>query len=148
MLLLGYLTLGALTPVFERRGWPLLRVVLVGASITVGLQALIAVVHAPWAWALWLPMGLASTCFTLIQTHVAMTFPAQLTGRAFTAFNLLVFVGIFVCQWLFGVAVDAFRGMLGSTVAGFQASLLVWVGVQLAGLVVLARWRVKPASAS
>ena len=32
------------------------------------------------------------------------------------------------------------RRLLGSTAAGFQASLLVSVAVQAAGLVVLARW--------
>ena len=73
-----------------------------------------------------------------------MTFPPALTGRAFTGFNLLIFTGIFLCQWLFGVSLDLFRASLGSEVAAFQATLLVWVAVQAGALGLLLAGRVPP----
>jgi MFS family permease len=144
VLLVGFLGLGWIAPRFERRGFTVLQVVGAGSVLFIGLQAVIAFVHMPWAWLLWLPLGVVSTCYTLVQTHVAMTFPPALTGRAFTAFNLLIFSGIFLCQWLFGVSLDLFRASLGSEVAAFQATLLVWVAVQAGALGLLLAWRVPP----
>lgn len=144
VLLVGFLGLGWLAPRLERRGVSVVQVVIAGSVPFIGLQAAIALIHQPWAWLLWLPLGVVSTCYTLMQTHVAMTFPAALTGRAFTAFNLITFSGIFLCQWLFGVSLDLFRARLGNEVAAFQATLLVWVAVQSFALLVLVVWRVSP----
>jgi hypothetical protein len=42
------------------------------------------------------------------------------------------------------VSLDLFRASLGSEVAAFQATLLVWVAVQAAALALLLAWRVPP----
>lgn len=144
VLLAGFLGLGWAAPGFERRGWTVLRVAVCASIGFIGLQAAIALVDAPWAWLLWLPLGVVSTGYTLVQTHVAMIFPPTLTGRAFTAYNLLIFGGIFLHQWLFGVVADAFRAGLGDAASAFRATLLVWVGLQLAAFVVLLAWRPGP----
>jgi predicted MFS family arabinose efflux permease len=144
VLLCGFLGMGWLAPRFERRGWTVLQVVAVCGTGFIGLQAAIALVPAPWAWLLWLPLGVMSTGYTLVQTHVAMSFPPALTGRAFTGFNLLIFSGIFLHQWLFGVSVDLFRAALGDTAAAFRATLLVWVGMQTVAFALLLGWRAGP----
>lgn len=144
VLMVGFLGLGWVAPRFEARGFTVLQLVVAAAVAFIGLQVAIAFVHAPWAWVLWLPLAVVSTCFTLVQTHVAMTFPSALTGRAFTGFNLLTFSGIFLCQWLFGVSLDWFRAYLGSEVAAFQMTLLVFVALQVGSLVLLVSWRVQP----
>jgi len=52
-----------------------------------------------------------------------MAFPAHLAGRALSAYNLVVFAGIFVVQWGIGLAVDAGRSF-GLTVAmSYQVAL-------------------------
>jgi hypothetical protein len=44
--------------------------------------------------------------------------PRELTGRANTAMNLLMFATSFAAQWGIGVVVDVARGALGLDVAG------------------------------
>lgn len=146
VLLGGFLGLGWIAPRLERHRITLVQVVVIGSVVYLGLQVAIAMIHQPGAWLLWLPLGVVSTCYTLVQTHVAMTFPPALTGRAFTGFNLLTFSGMFLCQWLFGVALDGFRRVLGSELEAFRATLLVFVVIQALALVLLLVWRVGPAS--
>lgn len=144
VLLIGYLGLGAALPGITRRGWTTLRLVTVSTVLILALQAAIALVDASWAWLLWLPFAVASTGLIVVQPHVCTTFPGALTGRAYTAFNLLIFCGVFVCQWLFGVTVDLFRAAGFVEAIAFRHSMLVWVLVQAAPFALLLAWRVQP----
>ncbi len=144
VLLFGYLGLGWLLPRLAKTGWSTLRIISVSTTVVLLLQLSIALIDASWAWVLWLPFAIASTGYIIVQPHVSMTFPPALTGRAYTAFNLLIFVGIFVCQWLFGVAIDAFRALGDAEVAAFRHALLVWVLIQSLPFALLLMWRVEP----
>ncbi|MGV0959150.1 MAG: MFS transporter [Limnohabitans sp.] len=48
----------------------------------------------------------SSTFVALAQPAVAMAFAPHLAGRALSAYNLVIFAGIFVVQWGIGLAVD------------------------------------------
>ena len=79
----------------------------------------------------WAALGLAlycvcSTFVALAQPAVGMAFPSHLAGRALSAYNLIIFAGIFVVQWGIGLAVDAGRGMGLGTVAAYQVALAVY----------------------
>jgi hypothetical protein len=50
----------------------------------------------------------ASTFVSLAQPAVGMTFPQALAGRALSAYNLVIFSGVFVVQWGDRPAVDGF----------------------------------------
>lgn len=56
-----------------------------------------------------------------------MAFPQALAGRALSAYNLVIFVGVFVVQWGIGLAVDAFAGAGLATVPAFQAAMAVYL---------------------
>jgi len=144
VLLVGYLVLGWTLPHLTRRGWTTLRLVTIAVVLILAMQASIALVDAPWAWLLWPAFALVSTGMIVVQPHVCTTFPAALTGRAYTAFNLLIFAGIFACQWLFGVTIDLFRALGDGEAAAFRHAMLVWVGVQALSFFVLLAWRVQP----
>ena len=66
------------------------------SAIAVGLTALlIALVAAAPAFAgvwAWLLVAAIHSVFTPIQARVGLSFPKHLTGRALTAYNLMVFV--------------------------------------------------------
>jgi hypothetical protein len=63
-----------------------------------------------------------STIVSLSQPAVAQAFPAARAGRALSAFNLVIFGGVFSLQWGIGLAIDAF-GMAGYTpVESFQGA--------------------------
>jgi predicted MFS family arabinose efflux permease len=143
VLMLGYMVLGGSAPRLARRGWSTLSLVATGSALLLLVQLAIAFAGGRWAWLLWLGVAVLVTVNTLAQTHVSLVFPERLTGRAFTAFNLTVFAAMFLAQWLFGVAVDAFGGASEGG-RGFRSAMLLWVAIQACGWAVLVFWRVSP----
>ncbi|MDP2367077.1 MFS transporter [Rhodoferax sp.] len=76
--------------------------------------------------------GLALYCVSctfvaLSQPAVAMAFPSTLAGRALTAYNLVMFAGVFAVQWGIGLAVDAFRSAGLREIEAFQASMSLFL---------------------
>ncbi len=65
----------------------------------------------------------SSTFVALAQPAVGMAFPSHLAGRALSAYNLVIFAGIFVVQWGIGLLVDAGRGLGLENAAAYQAAL-------------------------
>ena len=98
-------------------GLPLCLVVLLGI-IVAGPQA------GGGAWALFC---VSCTFVSLSQPAVALAFPQALAGRALSAYNLVIFSGVFVVQWGIGLAVDAFAAAGLSTVPSFQAAMGVYL---------------------
>jgi MFS family permease len=78
---------------------------------------------APWAWGLF--CVLATVC-TVAQPAVGMAFPAGLAGRALTAYNLVVFCGVFAVQWGMGLVIEALRAQAWSETAAYQGALTVY----------------------
>ena len=144
VLMLCYVALGWAVPGLVRRGWTTLRLVAIGTTLMLALELAIALVHGSWAWVLWLALAAAATVQTLAQTHVSLSFPERLTGRAFSAYNLIAMGGMFLAQWLFGVTVDALGGGGEHGSDAFRHAMLVWVAVQAVALMVLVFWRVQP----
>ena len=52
-----------------------------------------------------------------------MAFPSHLAGRALSAYNLVIFAGIFVVQWGIGLLIDAGRGVGLPTTQAYQVAL-------------------------
>ena len=52
-----------------------------------------------------------------------MAFPSHLAGRALSAYNLVIFAGIFVVQWGIGLLVDAGRSLGLSNPQAYQMAL-------------------------
>src|SRR5690606_6805928 len=114
-----------------------------GSVLLLAIQLAIAFADGPLAWLLWLGVAVVVTVYTLTQTHVSLVFPERLTGRAFTAFNLMIFSGMFLAQWLFGVTVDALGGAAEGG-SGFRNAMVIWVAAQAAAVALLVLWRVNP----
>ena len=77
------------------------------------------------AWALSL-FCISSTFVSLAQPAVGMAFPPHLAGRALSAYNLVVFGGVFVVQWGIGSGIDLFKSFGWPPVLAFQAALSVF----------------------
>ena len=63
----------------------------------------------------------------LAQPAVGMSFKAALAGRALSAYNLVVFAGVFVAQWSLGLLIDGFAALGWGPVASFQAAMVVFL---------------------
>jgi predicted MFS family arabinose efflux permease len=59
-------------------------------------------------WPLWALFCVSSTFVALSQPAVALACRPQAAGRALSAYNLVIFAGVFVVQWGIGLLVDAF----------------------------------------
>jgi predicted MFS family arabinose efflux permease len=121
----------------------IMRLVCTTSACTIAVLVAIALLEGPQFWWLWFLYAVAALAFTLIQTHVAMQFDVDKSGRALSAYNLLIFVGAFASQWLFGVLVDALKVSQLEPQA-FRSALLIWAGLQALALSVTVFWRVAP----
>jgi predicted MFS family arabinose efflux permease len=98
---------GIVMPRLAQRGVAVDRLISVGVPVALALLAL-GVALGPRAGAtLWAAWCVSCTCVSLAQPALAQRFAPALAGRALSAFNLVVFVGIFCMQWGIGLAIDA-----------------------------------------
>jgi hypothetical protein len=82
---------------------------------------------------LWIAYGTFSSFGTLAYSQTAAGFPLALSGRANTAFNLMVFIGAFGIQWGLGLLIELLQTQGGLSVAlAYRNALLTLLGVQLA----------------
>lgn len=121
-MLVAFLAWGVLVPRLYARGWTAHRLIAWGAPLALAALLLALVLGADagaWNWALFC---VATTCTALAQPAVAQAFPALLAGRALSAYNLVVFSGVFVLQWGLGVAIDALRGSGWGLVSAYRGA--------------------------
>jgi predicted MFS family arabinose efflux permease len=123
---------GMLSPWLLRRGWGANRLMLWGLPLSL-LALMCTVLAGPLAGAAaWAVFCMTSSFVSLSQPAVAMAFPPALAGRALSAFNLVIFAGVFVVQWGIGLVVDAFAALGWSTVAAFRGAMAVYLACNLA----------------
>jgi MFS family permease len=117
---------GLITPGLARRGIPVERLIAWGVPLSfLVVCALVWMGPAVGSGAA-IVMALfcvTSTFVALAQPAVGMAFPSHLAGRALSAYNLVVFAGIFVVQWGIGLLVDAGLGLGLTKPAAYQAAL-------------------------
>ena len=123
---------GLLTPVLFRKGFHVNRLIAWGLPLNFAVLISILIAGgAAGAGALAL-FCVTCTFVSLAQPAVGMVFPAALSGRALSAYNLVIFLGGFVLQWGIGVGIDVFSAAGASATDAFRATM----GVYLAGSVV------------
>lgn len=118
----------------QRRGFPALRVVAIGLSLSVILQLLIVLLPYAWSWVLWIAFAVVITVTTLAQTHLSLAFPPSLVGRANSAFNLTLFIGAFAVQWGIGLLIDLFSAYGWSVSTAMRMALACYLLVQVYAL--------------
>lgn len=139
-LLGSYLLAGYLAPRLGTREAATVRLAAFAALLSVGLVTLAATApSAAGVWA-WLLIAAISTVFPPIQARVGMSFPKDLAGRGLTAYNLVLFLAVFIIQAGLGVAMD---WLIASGMAdddAFRASLGGIAVVQLAAWLLFIFW--------
>jgi hypothetical protein len=91
-----------------------------------GFDALLGVLNQ-YVWALWALYCVSCTFIALSQPAIAMAFPAELAGRALSAYNLVIFAGVFVVQWGIGLMIDGFKALGWAEVAAFQGAFGIFL---------------------
>jgi hypothetical protein len=79
-------------------------------------------------WLIWIFYFLSSAFVSLAQPAVGLAFESHMAGRALTAYNLVIFMGVFCVQWGIGLGIDLFRWLgLIETNAYVAAFALFWL---------------------
>lgn len=124
---------GMVNPWLQRRGMTTDRLIAGGMPISLVVLAAI-VVRGPDAGAVsWALFCMSTTFVSLAQPAVGMAFPPALAGRALSAYNLVIFAGVFVVQWSIGLLVDAFGALGMDTVASFRGAMAAFLATCVVG---------------
>lgn len=145
----GAIAVGMITEWAGRRGIVPLDVAAAGVALFVLVQVAIVLNHKP-------SFQLLSVLFTLVGTItgieyaiVAQTMPKELTGRAATCLNLLIFIGAFLVQAGFGQLIGLWEQSAAGrypTVA-YRVAFGALVLLQLPGLLAYCKGRRMPSRA-
>lgn len=129
-MLCTFWTWGLLNPWLARRHLSAERLIALGLPASFVVLAIIVAggTHvAPVSGILWTLYCIACTVVALAQPAVGMAFPQELAGRALSAYNLLIFMGVFATQWGIGLLIDVFLAMQWSEVQAFQGAMAIFM---------------------
>ncbi|MES2415719.1 MAG: MFS transporter [Pseudomonadota bacterium] len=118
---------GMVNPALARRGWSTERLVAWGAPLSMLMLVVNIAGGASTGWMGWALFCVATSVMGLMQPAVGMAFPPALAGRALSAYNLVIFAGVFVVQWGIGLLIDVFAAAGWSVVASFQGAMAVFL---------------------
>jgi len=126
-LLATYGLWGMVNPRLAHRGIPAARLLAWGMPLGMLALALVLIAGPAAGTVAWVVFLCVSTVVTLAQPAVALALPTALAGRALSAYNLVVFAGVFVVQWGIGLLIDLFASAGLDEVASFRAALSVFL---------------------
>lgn len=134
-MLLNYWLWGWMNPKLAARGWDAVRLIRLGLpfSLVALPLAVLAATDIPLAlgislpiWLIWIFYFLATSFVSLAQPAVGMAFPNHMAGRALTAYNLVIFMGVFTVQWGIGLGIDLFLWLGLESARAYQAAIGVF----------------------
>jgi predicted MFS family arabinose efflux permease len=105
-MIVGYFTFGSVAERLARRSIRPMTVAAVGMLCFIGVQFLLVVQCTSLTLLLWLLFGFFGTSCILPYAVLSQSFPRNLSGRANTGLNLLVFVAAFAAQWVIGLIIN------------------------------------------
>jgi MFS family permease len=106
-MLVAFFVWGVAMPGLRRRGISVDALIGWGVPVSLVLLATVVVLGADAGALWWAAWCVSCTFVSLSQPALAQRFPAQAAGRALTAYNLIIFGGVFCVQWGIGLAIDA-----------------------------------------
>jgi MFS family permease len=129
---------GLATPWLARYRWNAERLIALGLPFSFVFLAIIILadyVMLTWAAGFLALYCMACTFVSLAQPAVGMAFPAALAGRALSAYNLVIFAGVFVIQWGVGLLIDGFKALGFSQTQSFQGAFAIFLVCSVASYV-------------
>ncbi len=134
-MLVNYWVWGWINPRLASRGWDAVRLMRVGlpfSLLALPLAVLVATDITFTAgmilpiWLMWIFYFVSSAFVSLAQPAVGMAFESHMAGRALTAYNLVIFMGVFIVQWGIGLGIDFFRWLGFLETQAYMAAFAVF----------------------
>ncbi len=117
---------GSLNPLLARKGWHADWLIARGFPLGLLVLGLICWGGAQVQWWGWALFCMAYSFMSLAQPAIGMAFPPALAGRALSAYNLVIFSGVFAVQWGIGLLIDLFKAQGFATAQAFSAAMGVF----------------------
>ncbi len=129
-MLVTFWTWGMVNPRLARAGLSAERLIAAGLPSSFALLAIIIIAENHLS-----TLGIPVFCLycmscsfvALAQPAVGMAFPPALAGRALTAYNLVIFAGVFAVQWGIGLLIDGFSVIGLGQVAAYRLAMGVFL---------------------
>ena len=119
---------GLVNPWLARQGLTTDRLIAAGLPFSFLALATIIIAGPAAGAGAWALFCMASTFVSLAQPAVGMVFSPAVAGRGLSAFNLVIFGGVFVIQWGVGLLIDGFSALGLGELGSFRAALTVFIG--------------------
>ena len=126
-LLISFLSWGYLVPKISKNVSDAIKLLKFGVPLNLIVLAFI-IYLGPKAGAYhWAFFAVSSVFLSLTQPAVGMAFSLSNAGKALTSFNLLLFVGAFVLQWVIGILIDYSMSLGFSEIIGFKVAMMFFL---------------------
>lgn len=136
VMVLGFLSFGALSTRLAARGIPTIHVGIAGMVTFMAVQTALILLPESAGIPVWLVYAFVANSGILLFPALASLYPLALAGRVNTALNFLVFSASFLIQWLIGIAVERWSDALGLEGA-FDTMFAILLVLQAIGLAIL-----------
>ncbi|MGE0497770.1 MAG: MFS transporter [Ramlibacter sp.] len=118
---------GLANSLLARRGITTNRLIAWGLPLSLLTLAMVIVAGSAAGAGAWAIFCVTSTFMSIAQPAVGMAFPPSLAGRALSAYNLVIFAGVFTVQWGIGLLIDAFLASGLGVVGAHRAAIGVFL---------------------
>ncbi|MDO9277564.1 MAG: MFS transporter [Polaromonas sp.] len=118
---------GMLAPWLIRQGWNIERLIVWGVPVSLLVLAVNIAGGSATGWVGWTIFCMTSSILGSAQPAIGMAFKPSLVGRALSAYNLMIFSGVFCVQWSIGLLIDAFKAVGMPEIVSFQAAMGVFL---------------------
>jgi hypothetical protein len=112
-----------------RKGYTADRLITLGMPVNFVVFAVLLIAGdatPAWSAVLLALVCVSCTVAALAQPAVGMAFQPELAGRALSAYNLVIFSGVFAVQWGIGLLLDGFKAFGVAEVAAYQAAFGIY----------------------
>ena len=124
-MLFAFMSWGVLMPRLARQGVDAAALMIWGVPLALGVLAFNVWMGSSAGAAHWALWCVACTFVSVSQPAIGAAFPAHQAGRALSAFNLVIFSGVFCVQWGIGLMVDGFKALAWSEQDAFRLAMAV-----------------------
>ena len=130
-MLVSFFVWGYFLPKISSIGFSATKILRLGLPISFCIMLTIIILGSK-AGAFYLTLFILSSIFlSVTQPAVGLAFSGYSAGKALTSFNLLIFAGTFIMQWLMGFVIDITKSYGYSEITAFKSSFSVFLVLSL-----------------
>ena len=126
-MLVSFFLWGYFLPRITNLGFSALKILKLGLPVSFFVMLTIIILGSK-AGAFYITLFILSSIFlSVTQPAVGLSFQSHLAGKALTSFNLLIFLGTFIMQWVMGLVIDLVKNFGYTEIIGFKSAFSVFL---------------------